>query len=62
MAVYSKIHEKKLKKKKKKKKKPVYKTKVGMIMTSEGGRLPATKKYKEMLKRKKVKRMKLKSK
>ena len=31
-------------------------------ITSEGGRLPATKKYKEMLKRKKVKRMKLKSK
>ena len=59
MPVYLDVDEKKWKKSKKKKKK---KTTVGMIMTSKGGRLPARKKYKEMLKRKKLKRMKLKSK
>ena len=52
MPVYLDVDEKKWKKSKKKKKK---KTTVGMIMTSKNERLPARKKYKEMLKRKKLK-------
>ena len=58
MPVYLDVDEKKWKKSKKKKKK---KTTVGMIKTKESTKYVG-KKYKELLKRKKLKRMKLKSK
>ena len=52
MPVYLDVDEKKWKKRKKKKKK---RTTVGMIKTKESTIKPVGKKYKEMLKRKKLK-------